>query len=227
MKDCSGYTLAKCPGYAASCSECNDGTTTKYKIDKCIDEYVFYDGGCYPYCSRFDDDPVKAVSSADLPMSRIPCMVGSALHYAYDGYNGIWITREYEDGLYGYDCKTTLNLTGTKDIYIGLSDKYGSCESNDAIAARCDNLYNMSIYNSDQFGNRKICAVYGSDGNDFCAHLNNEDAPSSGSAFNANISYGSLNKSVTIRSNDSHNCNLVIKDGSNSRELSTVNVIFY
>ena len=225
MKDCSGYTLTKCPENAASCSECNDGTTTKYKIDKCIDDrYVLYDGHCYPYCSRFDDDPVKAVSSADLPMSRVPCMVGSALHYAYDGYNGIWITREYEDGLYGYDCKTTLNLTGTKDIYVGLSDKYGSCTSTDAIAARCDNLYNMSTYNSDNLGKRKICGVYGSNGTDDCGLLNNDRTSGT---FNANISYGSLNKSVTIRSNDQKNCNLVIKDGSNSRELSTVNVIFY
>jgi len=78
--NCSGYTLDGCPSTAASCSECLNGTTKKYKINRCKDGYTISGNTCVVSCSDYPltSCPIGATGC-------IPCSNGTKTKYKIIG----------------------------------------------------------------------------------------------------------------------------------------------
>ena len=63
--DCSDYPLTKCPDNGF-CSECNDGSTTKYKLDRCDNCFsqISVNGGMCSRNYQYDKCPTDAGAAA-------------------------------------------------------------------------------------------------------------------------------------------------------------------
>ncbi len=113
--DCSAYPLTKCPDNGF-CSECNDGSTTKYKLDRCETGYANVNNTCLKAYASCED--------AGWKYSSIP----ANMHC--DASTNIYLTNGTKKTCYSA-CSCIEGYTedaSGKCIQIQDTPKYKSCE---------------------------------------------------------------------------------------------------
>ena len=180
--ECAGYTLTSCPANASSCSKCQSGTVTKYKVDNCIEGYKGDEcDSCAPGYDVFDDGCYWNLHCENNTIGSTGKQIGNSCE-CNEGYKGQVCNECDEDNKYYHyetaECHLTLecNETGGKqqgnkcvcnDGYDGeLCDK---CEQGyDWVAGECKKVLDCGEHGK-QEGDTCVCDEgYGRDATGKC-----------------------------------------------------------